>query len=92
MARLTELGEVLFPVSTHALFVHRGGRDVQVPDSQAIVHAQAGRVLGVVGREMRRFQAWRNCPHSPAHLALGRHSAAAYKAPRRPETTDGRHP
>ena len=53
MARRTELGEVLFPVRMEPLFVRLGGRDVRVPDSQAVVHAQAGRVLGVVGREYR---------------------------------------
>lgn len=53
MARLTELGEVLFPVRMEPLFVRLGSRDVRVPDSQAVVHAQAERVLGVVGREYR---------------------------------------
>jgi hypothetical protein len=53
MARLTELSEVLFPVRMEPLFVRLEGRDVRVPDSQAVVHAQAGRVLGVVGREYR---------------------------------------
>lgn len=54
MARLTQLDDVLFPVSAHPIFVNvktpSGERCITAPDKKAIVHGGTGRVLGIVSR------------------------------------------
>jgi hypothetical protein len=57
MARLSELDDVLFPVSEHPIFVSlkspSGEKRISVPDKKAIVHGTTSRVLGVVSRSYR---------------------------------------
>jgi len=57
MARLTQLGEVLFDVEEHPVFasvkVDGVERRLPVHDKKAIVNTRSGHVLGVVGRAYR---------------------------------------
>ncbi len=57
MPRLTQLEELLFPVTEHPVFVNvptkSGERRLSVPDKKAIVNTQNYRVLGVVSRGYR---------------------------------------
>lgn len=57
MARLTNLDDVLFPVTEYPIFVSvkgpAGERRISVPDKKAIVHDATSRVLGVVSRSYR---------------------------------------
>lgn len=57
MPRLTNLDDVLFPVSEHPVFVSvpngDGERRVSVPEKKAIVNTTGNRVLGIVSRGYR---------------------------------------
>jgi Domain of unknown function (DUF932) len=57
MARLSQLDDVLFPVSERPIFVSikssSGEQRIAVPDKKAIVHGTTSRVLGIVSRNYR---------------------------------------